>query len=87
MSEPATKDDIERVVELLKDLASRVERHFDELTRRVDRYAARGDVRLRTLETADDGARERLQLVEQQVEDLDKRLKNLEEKQNPEQAA
>jgi hypothetical protein len=42
MPDPATKEDIERVVELLRDFATRVDQRFDELNRKVDRYAARG---------------------------------------------
>lgn len=35
MSEPATKDDIERIVELLQDLAKRMDERFNELTRNL----------------------------------------------------
>ena len=87
MPDPATKDDIERVVELLHDIATRVDQRFDERSRRVERYAARGEARLRILETTDDGTKERFQLIEHQVDDDDKRLKNLEQKPNPGQAA
>jgi len=41
MAEAATKDDVERVIELLHDIADRVDQRFDELNRRVERYAAR----------------------------------------------
>lgn len=50
MAEPASTDDVERVIELLHDIADRVDQRFDELNRRVERYAARGEVRLKSLE-------------------------------------